>query len=158
MPPLAVVSVSAVHVLCGRNTKRVSVVCKNLHDEWRYPFHARFHLLGSNRQSRHHATTDAGLQSMEDAGTNQSSTSTLSEYGALDGSGADLASLPDGVRAILEECRAQSKTSGAPAAPAAKGAPYPCRMYEEAGPGEEDMLQLQWMRVDVSGKPCVHSS
>lgn len=26
--------------------------------------------------------------------------------------------------------------------------PYPCRMYESV-PGEEELLQLQWMRIDV---------
>ena len=88
---------------------------------------------------------------MDDAGAHGGSPSTWSEYEAQGGGGADLASLPDGVRAIVEECRAQSKqTSGGAAA--ANEAPYPCRMYEEAGPGEDDMLQLQWMRVDVRGK------
>eukprot|EP00752_Nemacystus_decipiens_P014168 g12599.t1 len=66
------------------------------------------------------------------------------------GGEADLASLPDGVRAIVEECEAQSKQNSGVAAPPEEEAPYPCRMYEEAGPGEEDMLQLQWMRVDMS--------
>lgn len=91
---------------------------------------------------------------MEDAGAHQGSPSTWSECEAQGGDGADLASLPDGVRAIVEECRAQSKQTSGAAAAAAKEAPYPCRMYEEAGPGEEDMLQLQWMRVDVRGEAC----
>lgn len=89
---------------------------------------------------------------MGDARARLSSPSTWSEYEAQGGGEADLASLPEAVRAIVEESRAQTKqTSGVASA---KEAPYPCRMYEEAGPGEEDMLQLQWMRVDVRGKAC----
>lgn len=92
---------------------------------------------------------------MDGTGAHEDSPSTWSEYEAQGGGEADLASLPDGVRAIVEECRAQSKqTSGPAASAAANEAPYPCRMYEEAGPGEDDMLQLQWMRVDVRGKAC----
>eukprot|EP00903_Cladosiphon_okamuranus_P013875 g12907.t1 len=101
---------------------------------------------------------------MEESGADQGSSSMWSESKAQGGDGADLASLPDGVQAIVEECRAQAKQTSGADATAVKGAPYPCRMYEEAGPGEEDMLQLQWMRIDMStmdsercwGESCHH--
>lgn len=66
--------------------------------------------------------------------------------------GNDLAALPEAVRAIVEECRAESAGSVAKPAASADGKqelPYPCRMYESVE-GEEELLQLQWMRVDVS--------
>lgn len=100
---------------------------------------------------------------MDDATAREDSPTTWSEYDARGGGEPDLASLPAAVRAIVEECRAQSKQTftTAAAAAAAEGTggtaeeeeamPYPCRMYEEAVPGQEDMLQLQWMRVDVRG-------
>lgn len=64
----------------------------------------------------------------------------------------DLSSLPEAVRAIVEQCRAQQDAEAA----AAKSAitedglklPYTCRMYESV-PDEEELLQLQWMRIDV---------
>lgn len=93
------------------------------------------------------------IEKMDDAGAHESSPSTWSKYESQGRDEADLASLPDAVRAIVEEGRAQSKqTSGAAkaaAAAAANEAPYTHRLYEEAAPGEDDMLQLQWMRVDV---------
>lgn len=62
----------------------------------------------------------------------------------------DLAALPDAVRAIVEECRMQSKGVVAKPVVAEDGQelPYPCKMYESV-PGEEELLQLQWMRIDV---------
>lgn len=79
-----------------------------------------------------------------------------SEYETRDERGLD--ALPDAVRAIVEECKAQSDTTSAKHALADDGQepPYPCRMYEEV-PGEEELLQLQWMRIDVSpeyGQHC----
>lgn len=65
------------------------------------------------------------------------------------GSAAELASLPDAVRAIVEECKAQTSKPASTAGAEEEEMPYPCRMYEESTPGEEDMLQLQWMRIDV---------
>lgn len=88
-------------------------------------------------------------QNMNDA-TSQGDASTWEDFEARDKT--NLAALPDAVRAIVEECRTQSKPASA-----GKGGltvdgeevPYPCRMYE-AVPGEEELLQLQWMRIDVS--------
>lgn len=92
---------------------------------------------------------------MDDAGAHVEPPSTFSEYEAHGDDEVDVASLPEAVRSIVEECRAQSNLiSGAAAAGTASAAnevPYTCRMYEEAGPGEGDMLQLQWMRFDVRG-------
>lgn len=100
---------------------------------------------------------------MDDATAREDSPTIWSDYDARGGDEEDLASLPPAVRAIVEECRAQSKqpstatTAGGAAAEGTGGAaaeeamPYPCRMYEEAVPGQDDMLQLQWMRVDVRG-------
>lgn len=69
---------------------------------------------------------------------------------SIGGGEADLASLPAAVRAIVEECRAKSTNPPPPEEQAGEVLPYPCRMYEESVPGEEGMLQLQWMRLDVS--------
>lgn len=63
----------------------------------------------------------------------------------------DLAALPDAVRAVLEEFRAQataSSTKPPSSAGESQDLPYTCRLYESV-PGEEDLLQLQWMRLDV---------
>lgn len=67
------------------------------------------------------------------------------------GSRTDLAALPDAVRAVLEEFRAQaaaSSTKPPPSVSDSQDLPYTCRLYESI-PGEEELLQLQWMRVDV---------
>lgn len=66
----------------------------------------------------------------------------------------DLAALPDAVRAILGEGRMQSKGVAAKPVVAGDGQelPYPCKLYE-AVPGEEELLQLQWMRIDVRSSP-----
>lgn len=67
------------------------------------------------------------------------------------GSRTDLAALPDAVRAVLEEFRAQAATSSTKPPPSVGDShdlPYTCRLYESI-PGEEELLQLQWMRVDV---------
>lgn len=85
---------------------------------------------------------------MNDAAS-QGYTGTWEEFEARDKT--NLAALPDAVRAIVEECRAQSKPASGKDDLAVDGQelPYPCRMYE-AVPGEEELLQLQWMRIDVS--------
>ncbi|CAM9238283.1 unnamed protein product [Laminaria digitata] len=85
---------------------------------------------------------------MNDA-TSQGDASTWEDFEARDKT--NLAALPDAVRAIVEECRAQSKPGSGNDDLAVDGQelPYPCRMYE-AVPGEEELLQLQWMRIDMS--------
>lgn len=60
----------------------------------------------------------------------------------------DEAALPDAVKAILEACRDRSNETSLSSEDREK-LPYPCRIYE-AVQGEEELLQLQWMRVDVS--------
>lgn len=93
---------------------------------------------------------------MGDTSPHKGPPSTWSGYEARGEGEEDLASLPEAVQAIIEECRAQkSNQTSAAAAVVAAEAPYPCRMYEEAEPGEEDELQLQWMRVDVRGSKRV---
>ncbi len=88
---------------------------------------------------------------MGDVGAHQDSPANWSEHEARGGGEEDLAWLPDATRALVEECRAQSKhpVGGAAAGSAEEGPPYTSRLYEEAVPGEEDLLQLQWMRIDV---------
>lgn len=86
---------------------------------------------------------------MSDA-TSQGDAGTWEDFEARDKT--NLAALPDAVRAIVEECRAQSKPASAGKEDLAvdgEEVPFPCRMYE-AVPGEEELLQLQWMRIDVS--------
>lgn len=81
--------------------------------------------------------------------TFQGDADTWEDFEARDKTNLD--ALPDAVRAIVEECRAQSKPASGKDDLAVDGEelPYPCRMYE-AVPGEEELLQLQWMRIDVS--------
>lgn len=86
---------------------------------------------------------------MDDAVAQDSRCSFRSGNGDQGGSAAELASLPDAVRAIVEECKAQTSKPTSTGVTEEEEMPYPCRMYEESAPGEEDMLQLQWMRIDV---------
>lgn len=64
----------------------------------------------------------------------------------------DLDALPEAVRAIVEEYRAEQAAAAAATKPTlaedGRELPYTCRMYESI-PGEEELLQLQWMRLDV---------
>lgn len=83
-------------------------------------------------------------------GTHQESPPNWSEYDARGVAEEDLTWLPDATRALVEECRAQSKQpNGGAAGSPAEALPYTRRLYEKAVPGEEDLLQLQWMRIDV---------
>ena len=86
---------------------------------------------------------------MDNAGAHEDSPATWSEYEARGGGDEDLALLPDATRALVEECRAQSRQTVGAAGDVEEGLPYTSRLYEKAVPGEEDLLQLQWMRVDV---------
>ncbi|CAM9117135.1 unnamed protein product [Scytosiphon promiscuus] len=93
---------------------------------------------------------------MDDAVSQDNGRSSRSGHEHHGGGAAELASLPDAVRAIVEECKAQTSNSISTAAAEEDEMPYPCRMYEETTPGEEDMLQLQWMRVDMSNMDSEH--
>lgn len=75
-----------------------------------------------------------------------------------DRDGTDLAALPEAVRTIVEECRALSKDVSRSEELAEDGQvlPYPCRLYESVE-GEDELLQLQWMRVDVRGAQNMHA-
>lgn len=70
----------------------------------------------------------------------------------LQGESAELAALPDAVKAIVDECKAQTSREHSEAAPDDEEMPYTCRMYEESTPEEDEVLQLQWMRIDVRRK------
>lgn len=70
---------------------------------------------------------------------------------------ADLTALPAAVRAIVEECKAEQAAEAAAAKTVVtedgRELPYTCRMYETV-PDEEELLQLQWMRIDVCILTC----
>ncbi|CAM9462188.1 unnamed protein product [Ectocarpus fasciculatus] len=87
---------------------------------------------------------------MGDITSQKNEFSSWSDLESRGGGEADLASLPAAVRAIVEECRVKSTNPPPPEQQAGEVLPYPCRMYEESIPGEEGMLQLQWMRLDMS--------
>ncbi|CAM9318614.1 unnamed protein product [Hapterophycus canaliculatus] len=91
---------------------------------------------------------------MDDANSQDNDDSSRSVHGDQGWGTAELTSLPDAVRAIVEECKAQ--TSKQTSTGEEEEMPYPCRMYEESSPGEEDMLQLQWMRIDMSNMDSEH--
>lgn len=95
-------------------------------------------------------STGARIESMDDTTSQKNEFSSWSDLETRGGGEADLASLPAAVRAIVEECRVKSTNPPPPEQQAGEVLPYPCRMYEESIPGEEGMLQLQWMRLDVS--------
>lgn len=93
------------------------------------------------------------------AGENRSQSSSASSSCSSDSSNAP--QLPEAVRAIIEQCKAQQQHEQQQTATtnvggeAGQALPYPCRIYESL-PGEEDLLQLQWMRIDVSGLSTAH--